>query len=266
MKKFWLLIVVLLALMPCLTSAKSAPQGVPELRVYKSGFAVGENIEFFLGIKGLTEAQTKLRGQVGETGQLEITTPDGKLTTQKVGLRYSGLHSGYILGTNWIPKQNVVVGRYTLLFRYAGQQTPPVTVTVADLPILKKISATLRLDSSMGFPQSLATTHATLTVKNNTDQTIRFPHLSAMAGLSFSVRVKQGAWRIAPSIPSGRRHADRTRGSISMSSPGRRQKRCPPWCSIPAKRSSSRSPWSRRAPPTSTPTKKRCRCRQASTK
>jgi hypothetical protein len=166
-----------------------APGGVPELKVNKAGFALGEDIVFFLNLKGLTDQQTNTLFDSGVVGHLEITPPDGKMTTSPVYLcyGYTGTRVPYVLGPNKIPKQHVVPGRYTLTFLYAGNHSKTVTVTATDLPVLKQIQVSLHLEGASGFPQCLATTQATLTVQNNTAQIVRFARLSEMDGMTFSV-------------------------------------------------------------------------------
>jgi hypothetical protein len=187
-------ICIVFSISPVLTQV--TPGGVSELRVEKTGFALGEDIEFEIELTGLTDKQINALFDSGAVGHLEITTPDGKMKTWPVNLCYghTGMGRPFVLGANEIPKEHVVPGRYTLAFLYAGERSKTVTVTVADLPALKQVQASLHLKGAPGFPQSLATTPATLIVQNNSTQTVRFARLSEMEGMTFSVHVNTGNW------------------------------------------------------------------------
>ncbi len=178
----------------CAALAQRAPSIVPELRVYKPGFVMGEDIEFILGLKGVSREQVAAMQKEGKAAEVVIENPKGKTISYPVDLRFGGLGTHYILGYNRLTKDAVFPGRYRLTFKLAGQSAPTVTVRVADMPILHKIQASLRLESAANFPQSLATTQAVFTIQNNTDVVIRFPRLKPPEGLQVSVRGKSGAW------------------------------------------------------------------------
>jgi hypothetical protein len=70
------------------------------------------------------------------------------------------------------------LGRYVLVFEFAGRKTSPYSFTVEDVPILKEITGEFMLQSPLlrGSPD----TSLSLTVRNQSSQTIRFPHRGVM--------------------------------------------------------------------------------------
>ena len=168
--------------------------GHPTLRVYKTGFAKGENIEFWLALKALTRVQLAALKKTGVVAHVVITLPSGKDTVREVDLAFGGLTRHCLLGYNSLRAEDPTAGRYRLQFSIGDRRLPLVFGTVDKLPIVKKIQASLRLEGASGFPESLAAAHAVLTVRNDTDQTVRFPRLTGMDGISLSVRRQSGDW------------------------------------------------------------------------
>lgn len=70
------------------------------------------------------------------------------------------------------------IGRYVLVFEFAGRKTSPYSFTVEDIPILKEITGEFMfpLPLLLGSPDA----SVTLTVRNRSSQTIRFPHRGVM--------------------------------------------------------------------------------------
>jgi hypothetical protein len=186
----------------CLVFAQHTPEEVPELHVNPTKVALGHDLaSYYIGpwpyidVKGLTPQQKEALAKAGGKGQIEMTNPDGKITTYSAHTYRSGSGDTYQIVSSTMPRKHVVAGAYTLVFIFAGQRSSAVMVTVTDIPALKQILATLHLEAAPGFPWCLARTHATLTVQNNTEQTVRFPRFDEMIGVAASVDIKTGAWK-----------------------------------------------------------------------
>jgi hypothetical protein len=85
-----------------------------------------------------------------------------------------GWRGGRRLGSD-----RVQIGRYVLVFEFAGLKTNSHAFTVEDVPILRQIDGTFEFPSPLvlGSPDALVA----LTVHNRSRQPIRFPHRGEMS-------------------------------------------------------------------------------------
>ena len=172
--------------------AQNSPNGIPVVRLDKSVFASGEAVFFWTGVQAINHAP--IPKEYWGTCRQIITRPDGTQRIDRVGWPIDGpVGSGWIGGSGLGEKPQP--GRYLLAFEFAGQKTAPTPFVVEDVPALKNIKA----DFVFGTPAKLpdgADTPVTLTVHNDTGQTLRFPHRDGVNGMvSFSLSRQDGKFR-----------------------------------------------------------------------
>ncbi len=152
--------------------AQRQPDAVPMLRLDKSRFALGESVFFWVGVESKSGAIIPREYQ--DTCRLTITRPDGTNKTEPVswpidGSTDRGWRGGYGLGPD-----KAQPGRYTLVFEFAGQRTPPATLVIEDVPILRRIKAEFVFSrTSDGFASHDG--NVTLIINNWSDHVLRFP-------------------------------------------------------------------------------------------
>jgi hypothetical protein len=172
---------------------QDSPNGMPIIRVEKSRFVRGETIFFWEGVEQTSRAPIPKKYQ--ETCRRTITRPDGTQKTENVGWPIDGPPDSGWLGGAGLGEDNVQIGRYTVVFEFAGQKTVPTFLFVEDVPILKQIKADfvfehLRDDSGTLEVQIPTGEKVTLVVHNGSDQTLRFPHPGGSGG-NVSVSIKR---------------------------------------------------------------------------
>lgn len=164
------------------TSSTAGPivAGIPILRVDKPRFAVGENVLVWVGLEP-AEKRGRIRKEGRDTGIIRITRPNGTVKEDRfpwptdgpwdaeTGIASYGTLGGWGLG-----EEKPVPGAYTVVFTYDGRQAGPITFTVEALPILKNIEQSLTFGKKGRIGRG-EIVPITLTVRNGTDQTIRFP-------------------------------------------------------------------------------------------
>jgi hypothetical protein len=148
--------------------------------VDKPRFAVGENVRVWVGLEP-AEKRGRIRKEGRDTGIIRITRPNGTVKEDRFGWptdgpwdAETGIASYGTLGGWGLGEEKPVPGTYTVVFTYDGRQAGPVTFTVEELPILKKIERSLTFGKKgrIGRGEMVP---ITVTVRNGTDQTIRFP-------------------------------------------------------------------------------------------
>lgn len=160
--------------------AQTSPNGVPIVRLDKSIFASGEAVFFWVGVQA-DDHGALIPREYRRTCRLIITRPDGTKRTEQVGWPIDGPEgSGWKGG--WGLQERPQPGHYRLVFEFAGQKSAPATLTVEDLPVLKDIKADFVFGPPLRTPGA-SDRPVTLTVHNNTDQTLRFPHRDGLNGL-----------------------------------------------------------------------------------
>jgi hypothetical protein len=141
------------------------------MRLDQTRFASHESIFFWVGVSVSNRRGLSFH-ELGNTCRLTITRPDGTEKIERVGRPMDGLpDSGWLGG--YTLRELSQIGRYTEVFEFAGQQTPPAFFTVEDVPILEQITAALSFPSSLIVGPSGGS--VTLAVHNGSGQTIRFP-------------------------------------------------------------------------------------------
>jgi len=170
--------------------SQDAPNAIPIIRLDKTRFVLGEDIFFWEGVEQTSRAPIPKKYQ--ETCRSTITRPDGTQKTENVGWPIDGPPDSGWLGGAGLGEDNVQIGRYTVVFEFAGQKTVPTFLFVEDVPILKQIKADfvfehLRDDSGTLEVQIQTGEKVTLVVHNGSDQTLRFPH----PGGNVSVSIKR---------------------------------------------------------------------------
>ncbi len=155
---------------------QASSDGKPIIRLDKSRFASGENVFFWVGVQAVNHGS--IPKEDWNTCRLTITRPDGVRKTHPIGWPADGMvDKGWEGGMGLFEKPQP--GVYHLQFEFAGQKTQPVSLTVEDLPILKKIQAGF----VFGSAQANGEVPVTFVVKNGSSETIRFSHRDGFNGM-----------------------------------------------------------------------------------
>lgn len=192
------LVLTFLCMLPAVQGVADAnANGMPYIRLDKTTFASSEAIFFWVGVEGKRNAP--IPKKYWNTCSLIVTRPDNTVKSVHVswpidgggtdGPGSNGWMGGFGLGEQPRP------GRYQLAFKFAGKKSAPKTLLVQDCPILKKIKAAFVFGAQVKSNSGLDTP-VTLTVHNDSDQTIRFPHRDGVNGLvSVSLAKPDGSYR-----------------------------------------------------------------------
>jgi len=157
------------------TQAQSPPTPArPTLELDKTRFASNEEVFFWVGVTAPDDYRIPKR--LWTTCRLIITRPDGTQRIDVVGWPVDGpLDRGWRGGWG-LRSEPLQIGRYVLVFEFAGQKTSPYSFTIEDVPILKEITGEFMFPSPLLSPDA----SVMLTVRNHSSQTIRFPHRGVM--------------------------------------------------------------------------------------
>jgi hypothetical protein len=182
----------------CVTFGSSSgrqepPNAIPILRLDKTRFALGEDIFFWEGVQQMSGAPIPKKYQ--DTCRQIITLPDGTQKTKNIGWPIDGPPNSGWLGGAHLSKEVVQLGRYTIVFEFAGQKTAPAFLFVEEAPILKQIKTefvfgNVRHDHAVLDVHLPTKKKVTLIVNNSSNQTLRFPRLGG-SGPLLSVSIKR---------------------------------------------------------------------------
>jgi hypothetical protein len=193
------------------TAQKNEKNAVPIIRFDKSRFALGEAVFFWVGIEASSRAP--IPKLYRKTCYLTITRPDGTSTTEPSGWPADGNPDSGWLGGAGLGDGETQLGRYTLVFEFAGLRTPPAFLFVEDVPILRQIQAEFvfsRSADGYSHPEG----NVTLTIHNNSDQVLQFPRPNDSNSLvSFSLIKADGSFRGAYFYPPDKQSSE---GNISF--------------------------------------------------
>jgi hypothetical protein len=182
------------------------PNSVPVIRLNKSRFVLGESVFFWVGVEA--SSRDPIPKEYQNTCRLIITRPDGTTRTAPVGWPLDGPEDTGWLGGCGLGSNDTQPGRYTLVLEFAGQRTELVSLFVEDLPIIKQIVAEFVFSRS-GDGLAIPDGNVTLIVRNNSDQTLRFPQPDGANSLvSVSLSKSDRSYRSdffypAESLPGG---------------------------------------------------------------
>ena len=177
---------------------QDTPNGIPIIRLDKTRFVLGEKIFFWEGVEQTSHAPIPKKYQ--QTCRRTITRPDGTQKTENVGWPIDGPPDSGWLGGAGLGADAVQLGRYTLVFEFAGQKTVPAFLFVEDVPILKQVKADFVFGDFRSDPATLEVhmptgENVTLVVHNGADQTLRFPRLGGSGRfVSVSIRKVDGSY------------------------------------------------------------------------
>ena len=185
MKPIATLLALLVTMCVSPSSAQTSPDSRPSIRLDKSTFAVGESVFFWVGA-GWANGEP-IPKEYWNTCRLTVTRPNGtnkviRLDWPPDALNGSSWIGGYGLGEAAKP------GRYSLVMEFAGQKTDPALLVVENIPAVRQIGAEFVFGSPVKS-NGVTETPVTLTVRNGTNETIRFPHrdgTNGMVSVSFS--------------------------------------------------------------------------------
>ncbi len=171
-----LLPVIAIALSIATPRQESPPQSnatpaQPIIQLDKTRFAASEEVFFWVGVTAPDDYL--IPNRLWDSCQLTITRPDGTVRVDKVGWPIDGMLERGWRGGHRLNREPIQLGRYTLVFEFAGQKTQPYSLDV-EFPILKEIATEFVFPSPLVFGEADAS--VTLTVRNRSNQVIRFPH------------------------------------------------------------------------------------------
>jgi hypothetical protein len=161
------------------TQAQSSPTPArPIIELEKTRFASNEEVFFWVGVTAPDDY--RIPRNLWTTCRLIITQPDGTERIDVGGWPIDGMLDRGWRGGRQLRSEPLQIGRYVLVFEFAGQKTSPYSFTVEDIPTLKLIAGEFVFPSPLllGSPDA----SVTLTVRNDSSQTIRFPHRGVMFG------------------------------------------------------------------------------------
>lgn len=171
----------------CLSLVVAAPPARPQnqpvlakpiVELEKTRFATTERVFFWVGVSAPDDY--RIPQSLWTTCKLTITRPDGSERIDAVGWPTDGMTDRGWKGGHGLGSEPPQVGRYVLVLEFAGQRTSPVSFTVEDVPFLNDILREFVFSSPLVLGSPGAS--ATLTVRNGSPQTIRFPHRGVMFG------------------------------------------------------------------------------------
>ncbi|MHC4545041.1 MAG: hypothetical protein ACYTDW_11650 [Planctomycetota bacterium] len=167
-----------------------APKAIPILRLEKPKYVFGESIRFWIGVKCLDD-DVLIPEEYWDTCSLYITRPDGTVKTESAGWPVDGqLHRGWT-GGHGLGKEEVQVGKYTLVFEFANKKTEPVELIVEELDVIKKIKAAFNFRRSGDISKDNRVP-VIMTVQNNSKHKIQFPRRGVSdAYVSISVKCQE---------------------------------------------------------------------------
>jgi hypothetical protein len=177
---------------------QETPNAIPIIRLDKTRFVLGERVFFWEGVEQTSNAPIPKKYQ--ETCRLTITRPDGTQKAENVGWPIDGPTDSGWLGGASLGGDIVQLGRYALIFEFAGQKTAPTFLFVEDVPILKQIKVNFFFGDLRTDPATLEVhiptgENVTLVVHNSSDQTLRFPRPGGSSSLvSVSIRKVDGSY------------------------------------------------------------------------
>jgi len=172
----------------------------PVLRLEKPRYVLGESIRFWVGVS--PKNSSVILQESRKPCSLTITKPDGTTNTQPVGWPIDGTVGGAWYGGWGFGDDGVEVGSYILVLNCAGEKTAPLELIVERNDISDQIKAEFCFERSgvikMGTPVPV-----TLTVQNDSENTMRFPQRGAMGeGVSLTVVRDEPAFHSAFFYPS----------------------------------------------------------------
>jgi len=167
-----------------------APKAIPTLRLEKPKYVLGESIRFWIGVKCLND-DVLIPDKYWNTCFLQIIRPDGTVKKEPVDWPVDGQLSHGWIGGHGLGKEEVQVGKYTLIFEFANKKTEPVELTVEKLGIIKQVKATFDFRRSGDIAKD---THIPLilTVQNDSKYIVQFPRRGVSdAYVSISVKCQE---------------------------------------------------------------------------
>jgi len=165
-----------------------APKALPTLRLEKPKYVLGESIRFWIGVKCLDD-DVLIPEEYWDTCFLQIIRPDETVKKEPVGWPVDGqLYRGWT-GGHGLGKEEVQVGKYTLIFEFANKKTEPVELIVEELDIIKQVKAVFNFQRS-GNTSRNEHIPVILTVQNDSMYVFQFPR-RGVSDAYISIRVER---------------------------------------------------------------------------
>lgn len=148
----------------------------PIIELEKTRFTTNEQVFFWVGVSAPDDY--RIPQALWTACRLIVTYPDGTRHVDVVSWPVDGMLDRGWRGGHTLRPDSIQLGRYVVVFEFAGQQSNPQSFTVEDLPILSEISGEFVFSSPLLLHSPDAA--AVLTIHNRSNQTIRFPHRGVM--------------------------------------------------------------------------------------
>ena len=148
----------------------------PIIELEKTRFASNEQVFFWVGVAAANDY--RIPQALWSTCRLIVTRPDGARQVEVVSWPVDGMLDRGWRGGHTLRPESIQLGRYVVVFEFAGQRTEPRSFVVEELPILMQISGEFVSPSPLLLHSPDAS--AVLTIHNRSNQTIRFPHRGVM--------------------------------------------------------------------------------------
>jgi hypothetical protein len=175
----------------------------PSVELEKTRFVSGERVFFWL-ITSRDPGDTKpIPAQLMGSGRVIFTRPDGTERIDVVSAPIDGMGINQPGDMGWkggwsLRDQPIQLGRWTLVYEFAGYRSKPVTFTVEDLPVLKDIHASFEFPAPLSFDDANAA--VTFVVRNESHETIRFVERGQNAA-SVSFQIQGAAGNLSAFVP-----------------------------------------------------------------
>ena len=198
---------IVLALLGLMSVQSPQPQeqtsARPSIELEKKRFAIGERVFLWIRTSRAPGDQKPIPAALLGSGRVIYTRPDG---TRRIDLVSGPIDGMGINGPGdmgwkggWTLRDDPVqLGRWTVVYEFAGYQSTPVTFTVEDLPIVKELRASFEFTSPLDLDDPNAA--ATFVVRNGSRETFRFVELGQNYSL-VSVRVRREGWDSSFFVP-----------------------------------------------------------------
>lgn len=157
----------------------------PRVRLEKSRFSTAESVFFWVE---LTAADSPIPASLRNTGRVVITRPDGTQKIDVVGWPADGNPDMGGWSGGWgLRAEKSQLGRYTVVYEFAGRASDTVSFLVEDAPALKEITAEFVFPTPLNLAQLGV---VTLIVRNGTREMVRFPY-RGISGANVWVELKK---------------------------------------------------------------------------
>jgi len=175
----------------------------PSIELEKTRFIPGERVFFWLITSRAADDTKPIPAQLMGNRRVIFKRPDRteridlpSAPTDGMGINVPG-DMGWKGGWT-LRDQPIQLGRWTVVYEFAGYRSKPAVFTVEELPLLKDIHASFEFSTPLSLDD--VTASATLVVRNDSRETIRFVERGQnMAYVSY--QVQSPTWSLSSFVP-----------------------------------------------------------------